>query len=91
MDTHYSLLESLNTMLQESDSKSTKHVIIQYNSTNTVQQYSIVGTTMGGGHGTQRNQPKPIFRNHSLPLISIGQAKPKCVFRKIQNATDKFL
>ena len=29
---------------------------------------------VGGGHGPQGNQPKIIFRNHSRPLDSIGQA-----------------
>ena len=27
---------------------------------------------MGGGHGQQKSQPKIIFKNHSLPLDSIG-------------------
>jgi len=31
-------------------------------------------TMVGGGHGPSRNQPKIIFKNHSRPLDSIGQA-----------------
>ena len=36
--------------------------------------YSIVGMTVGGGHGPQRNQPKIIFRNNLRPFGGIGQA-----------------
>ena len=49
---------------------------------------------VGGGRGSQRNQPKIIFGNHSLPLDNIGQAytyKLKHVFRTSQSAISKFL